>query len=72
MTRDRARVHVTDVVVATVVSIAAYALGPVYYDLIADVRPYADPLSELLLELIVPFLFLGIIVSVGVSARRRV
>jgi len=69
--RDRGKVQLTDVVIAAVVSIASYALAPVYYDMIGVITADADPLSELMLQLVVPFLFLGIIISVGVSARRR-
>jgi hypothetical protein len=69
--RDSGRVQLTDVVIAAVVSIAAYALGPVYYDMIEIIAADAGPLSQLMLQLMVPFLFIGIIISVGVSARRR-
>lgn len=68
---DSAKVQLTDVVIAAMVTVATYAVGPVYYDLIATITVDADPLSELMLELVVPFLFLGIVISVGVSARRR-
>jgi len=68
---DDAKVQLTDVVIAGVVTIATYAVSPVYYDLIGVIATDADPLSELMLELVVPFLFLGIVISVGVSARRR-
>jgi len=69
--RDSGKVQLTDVVVAAVVTITAYAVGPVYYDMIQIISADADPLSQLMLQLVVPFLFLGIIISVGVSARRR-
>jgi hypothetical protein len=68
--RDRARVQVTDVVVVSTVTIASFSLAPVYYDLIGTITAVADPLSALLLELVVPMLFLGIVISLGVSARR--
>jgi len=68
---DEAKVQLTDVVIAGVVTIATYAVSPVYYDLIDVIAADADPLSQLMLELVVPFLFLGIVISVGVSARRR-
>lgn len=70
MTGDRGRVHVTDIVVASVVAVGSYALAPVYYDLSSVISASADPLSQLLLELVIPFLFLGIVVSVGLSAGR--
>jgi hypothetical protein len=67
---EPARVQLTDVVITGVVSVAAYALAPVYYSMIDLIVAEADPLSALLLELVVPMLFLGIVISLGVSARR--
>ena len=61
----------TDVVLLGVVSVMAFALAPIYYDMIALVRPHAGPFGDMLLELIVPFVFLGIIISAGVSARGQ-
>lgn len=68
---NRGRVHVPDVIMAGVVSIAILGTSPVYYDLIDSLSAESGPLGKLLLELIVPFMFLGIIISVGVSARRQ-
>jgi ABC-type uncharacterized transport system permease subunit len=68
---EAARVELTDVLIAAVVSVSGYALAPIYYDLIGRIVSSADPLSELLLQLVVPFVFVGIIISIGVSARRR-
>lgn len=68
---NRARVHVPDVVMAGAVSVALLGVAPVYYDLIDTISNSAGPLGTLLLDLVVPFMFLGIIISVGVSARRR-
>jgi len=66
---ERARVHVPDVVMAGAVSVAMLGAAPVYYDLIDSIP--AGPLGALLLDLVVPFMLLGIVISVGVSARRR-
>ena len=63
-------VQLPDVVIGVVVALAAYGLAPVYYDVIGLVTTSADPLTELMLELVVPFIFVGIVISVGVSARR--
>lgn len=71
MIDGRARIHVTDVVMAAVVTIVSLALSPVYYDLVDTITAHAGPLGTVLLELVVPFLYLGIIISVGVSAMRR-
>jgi len=68
---DRARVGVADVIMATAVSVTAVAVAPSYYEVIGMVRPHAGPLSGLLLDLVVPFVFIGVVLSVGVSAQRR-
>lgn len=69
---DRAKVHVSDLIMAVVVSAAALALAPVVYDLVGDLSASAGPLSSMLGMLVVPLIFIGIVVSVSVSARRRV
>ena len=68
---DRARVHVPDAVMAAAVSVAILGTAPVYYDLISMLSTESGPLGTLLLELVVPFMLVGVIISVGVSARRR-
>ena len=67
---ERARVHVGDVLMACLVSVVAFALAPVVYDLVGDVP--SGPLGELLLLLVVPMILLGIVISAGVSAEREV
>lgn len=69
---NRGAVALTDVIIAGVVVVASVAASPVYYDLIGPIAAEADPFSALMLQLIVPSIFIGIIISVGVSARRRV
>jgi len=71
MMYDDAKVQISDVIIIAVVSIAMIALAPVYYDLIERITLAADPLSALLLQLIIPLIFLGLVISIGVSARRR-
>lgn len=68
---DRAKIHVSDVVMATVVTVAALALSPVIYDLAGLIAADAGPLGSMLALIVVPLLLIGIVVSVGVSARRR-
>ena len=68
---DRGRVHVPDAVMAVAVSVAVLGTAPVYYDLIGTLSSESGPLGSLLLELVVPFMLVGVIISVGVSARRR-
>lgn len=68
--QDRAAVHLVDVFLGFLVLVALMVLAPFFYTFIGMVSSEADPLSGLLLQLFVPFLFISLIVSVGVSARR--
>lgn len=67
----RGRVQTPDVLVGAVTAVAVAAASPAIYDLAGDLAAEAGPLGGLLLDLVVPMLFVGIIVSVSVSARRR-
>lgn len=67
--QDRARVNLVDVIMGFLVLVALMVLAPFFYKFIAMVSGEADPLSALLLQLFVPFLFIALIVSLGVSAR---
>jgi hypothetical protein len=69
--RARGRIQIPDVLIGGAVSIALLGAAPAYQAVIGDITAEAGPLSELLLELVVPFMFIGVIVSLGVSARRR-
>lgn len=72
MRTDRARVHASDIAMAVLVSVAALAMSPAYYELITDISAESGPLSALLLQLVVPFIFISVVISIGISARRRV
>lgn len=69
-TDTRGAVQLTDVVLSLFVLVATISLAPTIYRFIGMVTAEADPFSELLLMLVVPMLFLALIISVGVSARR--
>ncbi|QLD84612.1 hypothetical protein HWV23_02430 [Natronomonas halophila] len=66
----RGAVQLTDVVLTLFVLVATISLAPTIYHFIGMVSAEADPFSSLLLQLVVPALFIGLILSVGVSARR--
>lgn len=70
--RDRAAVQLTDIVLTFALLVALMVLAPVIYEFVGMVSSTADPLSGMLLQLAIPLLFIALIVSVGVSARRRV
>lgn len=67
---DRAAVNLADVILSFAVLVGLLVLAPYFYFFQGMAAAEADPLSTLLLQLVVPVLFLGLIVSVGVSARR--
>lgn len=70
-TDTRGAVQLVDVVLTFFVLVSIIVLAPVFYRFIGMVSAEADPFSGLLLQLMVPLLIIGLIVSVGVSARRR-
>lgn len=67
---DRAAVNLADVILSLAVLVGLLVLAPYFYFFAGMATSEADPLSSLLLQLVVPVLFLGLIVSVGISARR--
>lgn len=67
--RDRAAVSLVDVLLTFFVLVGLLVLAPNYYKFIDMVSAEADPFSSILLQMVVPLLFIALIVSVGVSAR---
>lgn len=65
-------VQLTDAIMTFVVLVALLAVSPIIFEFTSLVGAEADPLSSLILQLVVPLFFVAVIVSVGVSARRRV
>lgn len=61
-------ISVTDVLLAMGAIVAAWAVSPVINNRVGGMD--ADPLTTLFMNLVIPMLFLGIIVSIGVSAAR--
>lgn len=66
---DRGALNVVDVLLGLFVLVGLMVLAPVIYTFTSWVSPEVDPLSRLLLQLVVPLLYIGLIVSLGVSAR---
>lgn len=67
---DRAEFQLVDVALTFFVLVALLVTAPFYYTFIAMVDGVADPFSAMLLQLLVPMLFIGLVISAGVSARR--
>lgn len=72
MMDDRGSVQITDAIMAFAIVVALLALAPVLFEFTAMIGGEADPLSGLILQLVVPLFFVAVIISVGVSAKRRV
>lgn len=69
--RDRAQVMIPDIVTALFVLVAILVVAPTLYEFVGMATASAGGFTSMLLQLVVPFLFIALIVSVGVSARRR-
>lgn len=67
---DRGAIEVVDVTMGAILTVGIIALAPIYYKFIGMASSEADPFSSLLLQLIPPFLWILLIVSLGRSARR--
>lgn len=72
MHNTRAAVQLVDAIMAFVILVALVALAPIFFEFQAMVESSADPLSGLILTLVVPAFIIAMLVSIGVSARRRV
>lgn len=67
----RGQIHLVDIVMGLFLVIAIVALAPFFYQFTDMISAEADGFSSLLLQLILPFLIISLVVSIGVSAKRR-
>ena len=65
-------IQLTDAILGFVVLISIVVLAPVIFEFQAMIDSAADPLSSLIFTLVVPLFIIALIISIGVSARRRV
>jgi len=65
----RGQVGLVDIIIGLTVLIPILVLAPVIWRFIDMIVPRADPFTQLLLSLSIPFLLMAFIVSMGVSAR---
>jgi len=63
---------ITDGIITFVTMVALLALSPIFFEFATIVQTEADPLSGMILSIVVPLFMIAILISVGVSARRRV
>jgi cellobiose-specific phosphotransferase system component IIC len=67
---DRARIGYVDVVLAFATFVAFASVSEFIFRIIDMLRQQVDPLTSVLVGLLVPMLLIGLLYSVGVSARR--
>lgn len=68
---ERGQIHLVDIVMTFFLVVAIIVLAPFFYEFTDMVSTEADPFSALLLELVLPILVIALIISVGISAKRR-
>ncbi len=68
---NRGRVQYVDIVLSFANLVAFVAIAPWVYQAVAMSTGTVDPLSAVLLDLMLPIFVIAMIVSVGVSARTR-
>lgn len=68
-TQNRGQVHYVDVILAFAVLVSFVGVAPWVYSAIGMATDVVDPLSATLLKLSVPIMVIGMIISLGVSAR---
>lgn len=65
-------IQLTDAILTFIVLISIIVLAPVIFEFQSMISSAADPLSGLIFTLVVPLFVVALLISVGVSARRRV
>jgi high-affinity K+ transport system ATPase subunit B len=66
---DRAAISYVDVVLTGATLIMIAVVAPMLFNIYNMLQGVADPLTVALLQLLVPLLVIGLIVSMGVAAR---
>jgi hypothetical protein len=69
---DRAQMQLVDAVVAFFVLVALVAVSPILVGMIGSLTGVVDGFTRLLFQLFVPAVFIGLLLSLGVSARRGI
>jgi len=67
----RGQVHLVDIIMTLFIVISIVALAPFFYTFTDMVATEADAFSSILLQMVLPFLIISLIISIGVSAKRR-
>ncbi|WP_435125373.1 hypothetical protein [Halobaculum sp. D14] len=67
--RSRGQVNISDALLSVLVLIALVALIPPLNTFLNMIASSADPLTATVLQLFIPFLFIALLITIGVSAR---
>lgn len=67
---DRGQVQMPDIVIGFLMLVGVIVLFPVFDEFMRLISASAGPFTSLILRLIIPAFILGLILSIGVSARR--
>lgn len=62
---------ISDVFLALFTLVSILVVAPIIYEFIGMASSAAGGFAGMVMQLIVPFLFISLVVSVGISARRR-
>lgn len=69
--KRRAQIHLVDIIMSLFLVVAIVLLAPYFYQFTDMISAEADGFSSILLQLVLPMLIISLIVSIGVSAKRR-
>lgn len=64
--------QIVDALLSFIVIVSIIVLAPIMFEFSSMLQTEADPLSSLILSLVVPAFIIALVISAGVSARRRV
>jgi len=65
----RGQVNISDAFLGILVLIGLVALLPVFNTFLQMIASSADPLTGTLLQLFIPFMFISLLITIGMSAR---
>lgn len=68
---DRGKVSYVDVIMGFSVMATLLLVAPFLFQVIGILQSETDPLTGVLLALVVPFIFISLFLSMGVSARSQ-
>lgn len=68
---DRGKISYVDVIMSFSVVVTLLLVAPFLFEIVGILQSETDPLTGVLLALVVPFIFISLFLSMGVSARSQ-